>query len=162
MAGWKKFTGSKEQINEMNEAKRYGWIVRFINGVESNIRYNSVDKVLNTANITEYLICQPHRHAEKIKRWVDTGQPVYCRDPVDPSGTWRRTSDLAGWYVDLEYSFNPPKEKKFIEVRDYLYETRAGDFRKRTVHKKFSDIEDPESAEGFIRWLDDDWRKVEI
>lgn len=160
MAEWKKFTGSEEQINEINDAK-HGWIFKDVNGTESLIcrgRYVAY----RYQGISEYLICEPHIYATMIHRWVDTGQPVYCRDPFGPDGTWRRTSDLAGWYVDLEYSFNPPKEKQFIEVRDYLYKTVRGKYAKATANKDFDDCVYIEMSNQFVKWLDDDWRKVEI
>lgn len=159
MAEWKKFTGSDDQLKEMKEAE-HGWVIRYKDGNESPIHYGSFNVVFKLLHEPDwYLICEPHPHAEMIKRWADTGQPVYKISEYD--NEWQLIAE-PHWHRDTKYSFNPPKEKKFIEVRDYLYEAWAGDFRKRTAHKKFSDIEDPESAKGFVRWLDDDWRKVEI
>lgn len=158
MAEWKTFWGSEEQLSEIKSAEN-GWIIRFNDGAESAVCSNDLNPKL-IAIVPNYLICNPHPHAEMIKRWADTGQPVYIKNP---DGKWAEC-DMSSqpFLCGAEYSFNPPKEKQFIEVRDYLYEAWAGDFRKRTAHKKFSDIEDPESAKGFVRWLDDDWRKVEI
>lgn len=159
MAEWVKFYGSEEQLKMMSESKN-GWIWRdnlgkTQRGICSGTPFGT--SVFN--KIDSFLICEPHPHAEMIHRWADTGQPVYKFSEYD--NEWQLISE-PHWHRGIKYSFNPPKEKKFIEVRDYLYEAWAGDFRKRTAHKKFYDIEDPESAEGFIRWLDDGWRKVEI
>lgn len=157
MAEWKKFTGSDEQVAEMDNAE-YGWIVRFQNGGESSILTDTPHRY-RIGNATEYLICDPHPHAAMINRWVETRQPVYRFDDYD--NEWQLIEDPK-WNPDLRYSFGPPQEKEFIEVRDYLYEAHTGDFRKRTAHRKFSDIEKVESAEGFVRWLDDDWRRIYV
>lgn len=158
MAEWKKFTGSGEQIKEMNETE-HGWIVRLINGVETNICYDRVDEVLNRMRIAEYFICEPHPHAEMIKRWADTGQPVYKISEYD--NEWQLIAK-PHWHRDTKYSFNPPKEKKFIEVRDYLVKTSNGEIFKATANKKFNNIKYIDDMNNFVRWLDDDWRKVEI
>lgn len=54
------------------------------------------------------------------------------------------------------------KEPEFIEVREYLH--RSGLYVlhnsiQKDLHQKASAIE---SLPGFIRWIDDDWRKIYI
>lgn len=163
MAEWKKFTGSEEQIKELSNAK-HGWIIRTKDGSEHGCVGENImlDRYLHDAE--EYLICEPHRHAEMIKRWVDTGQPVYWFNESDEE--WQLATPPV-WRSSIEYSFNPPKEKQFIEVRDYLYKASGDDYWKGSVHKGKSPkqealVNNVETMEGFIRWLDDDWRKIEI
>ena len=157
MAEWKKFTGSEEQINEINDAK-HGWIFKDVNGTESLIcrgRYVAY----RYQCISEYLICEPHIDATMIHRWADTGQPVYWFN--EPANEWQLATHPV-WRSIITYSFNPPKEKQFIEVRDYLVKTLDGEIFKATANKKFNDIKHLEGVNNFVRWLDDDWRKVEI
>lgn len=160
MAEWKKFTGSEEQLREIADAPN-GWIVRFSNNKESSICTGEVNPYL-IEKVLEYLICDPNRHAEKIKRWVDTGQPVYGRP--SPDSEWVLVNDPV-WNPLWQYTFDVPR--KFIEVRDYLYKASDDEYWKRTVHKGQSSrqgwlVKGIEAMDGFVRWLDDDWKKVEL
>lgn len=157
MAEWKKFTGSDDQLKEMKEAE-HGWVIRYKDGNESHIHYGSFNVVFKLLHEPDwYLICEPHPHAEMIHRWVDTGQPVYERPSSDKE--WVLTNDPA-WNPLWQYTFEVPR--KFIEVRDYLFKTRDGGIFKATANKNFNDIKHIEDMNNFVRWLDDDWRKVEI
>lgn len=166
-AQWKKFYGSQDQLEEMSNAK-HGWIVRLHDGQETEIEkgeFNSNFKmVLARGLIKEYLICEPILNADMIARYAKTGQPVYCRS--DSTSEWLPVEGAPSWCGFLEYSFNPPKEKQYIEVRDYLYESDDGTIRKATVHKDDRNLASMSivcnTFNGFIRWLDDDWRKVGV
>lgn len=54
------------------------------------------------------------------------------------------------------------KEPKFIEVRDYLITTHDGITIHVSAQKGISDIKAIEEHIDFTRWIDHDWRKVEI
>lgn len=55
------------------------------------------------------------------------------------------------------------KEPEYLEVREYLHSGSNGyvlhNSIQKNLHQKASDIE---SLPGFIRWVDDDWRKIYI
>lgn len=166
MAEWKKFTGSDEQLEEIVNAKN-GWIVRFHDGDETEIEHGEFPEnfsiVINKKLIKEYLLCEPNPHAEMIKRWVDTGQPVYKFHEFD--NEWR-VAQYPRWMPKTKYSFNPPKkEKEFIEVRDYLINVN-GIIIKECIHKNdaFPEVlvRMAREKKEFIRWLDEDWRKIEV
>lgn len=163
MAEWKKFIFGKEQLNEIASSK-HGFLTRFTDGRSSwPVIYRSISEIEDSiVNIAEYLICEPHRHAEKIKRWADTGQPVYERP--SPNKEWVLVNDPA-WNPLWEYTFDVPR--KFIEVRDYLYKAGGDEYWKGSVHKsqlpkQETLVKNVEAMEGFIRWLDDDWNEIEI
>lgn len=156
MAEWKKFTGSEEQKTMLRNAVN-GWACKQHSGNE--IHNLPQVKCVPFDEIDEFMIYEPHPHAEMIHRWADTGQPVYKFSEYD--NEWQLIAE-PHWHRDTKYSFNPPKEKKFIEVRDYLLKTLDGEIFKATANKKFNDIKYIEDMNTFVRWLDDDWRKVEI
>lgn len=158
MAEWKKFVNSKEQIMEMNDAK-HGVLLRKRNSFEQQIIFSIPVANWFVHEVEEYFICNPNPHAEMIHRWADTGQPVYLFDEYEDK--WELTTAPC-WNPNTKYSFNPPKEKQFIEVRDYLLKTLNGEIFKATANKKFNEIKYIEDMNNFVRWLDDDWRKVEI
>ena len=55
------------------------------------------------------------------------------------------------------------KELEFIEVREYLFVYREGRVLLGTVQKDLGDnAATRESSPHFIRWVDDDWRKIYI
>lgn len=55
------------------------------------------------------------------------------------------------------------KEPEYLEVREYLHNGSYGyvlhNSIQKNLHQKASDIE---SLPHFIKWLDDDWRKIYI
>ena len=68
-------------------------------------------------------------------------------------------------YDDKKYKcvYFKPKQPEFIEVREYLVKTVCNRFILESVTKNLT--RSPEQAElspGFLKWLDHDWRKVEI
>lgn len=87
MSEWKIYEGTDEQIEEMLR----GFIFRDGTGEECNLikrRCDFVDDAsiksyLNCCEAREYLICKQHPNSEMIKRWADTGQPVWYRAKVD-------------------------------------------------------------------------------
>ena len=73
MAKWKKYTGSDEQIEEIQKSKHGVMTEDFIiidGGAPLRDLLCIGDK---------YLICQPHPYADIIKIWADTGCPVWIR-----------------------------------------------------------------------------------
>ena len=73
--GWRLYTGSDEQIAEMDNADSF--IIK-ANGVESHVMHNIDEKGL-LVDCDEYLICNRHKYAKLIQRWSITGQPVWVR-----------------------------------------------------------------------------------
>lgn len=158
MAEWKKFTLHSEQIKEISGAVR-GWIARLKNGKETRtVMTGHPNNCVEMTDIAEYLICEPHPHRAMIKRWIRTGQPVYAR--YGPNTEWFLVHKPS-WNPLWQYSFNPPKEPQYIEVRDYLI-LRGNTTYKRTLNKGVSTVEEIEKLPVFSRWLDDDWRLIEI
>jgi hypothetical protein len=110
MVDWEKFTGSEEQISEIDNAKqgyklRYQTITNPGRAWESEILYH---KLLLASNITQYLICQPNPHAEMIIEWAKTGRKVYQFD--DTTCKKWRVVDYPNWHPNDKYSFNPAEE----------------------------------------------------
>ena len=53
-------------------------------------------------------------------------------------------------------------ESKSIEIRDYLCRLVDGRIVAATVTKEFGTVEQVESNPYFLKWIDHDWRKVEV
>lgn len=53
------------------------------------------------------------------------------------------------------------KDREYIEVREYLNNSFRGVLH-HSAQKGLSDIKKIEEGTDFIRWIDQDWRKVEI
>ena len=106
-AQWKKFTGSEEQIREILNAKD-GAKLRYcmVDGDfdSKKIFVSDLTKHLGNKSISEYLICQPHPHAEMIIEWARTGREVYFYS--DHFKKWR-LSTIPVWNEKDKYSFNP-------------------------------------------------------
>jgi len=97
--GWRLYTGSDEQIAEMDNADSF--IIK-ANGVESHVMHHIDERGL-LVDCDQYLICNRHKYANLIKRWVMTGQPVWVRDGM---GTYCTTKP--DWNIPhAEYSFTP-------------------------------------------------------
>lgn len=157
MAEWKKYTGSEEQLKEMKSAA-HGYIVRFNDGLECDVRCEGLTSFMQSKT-THYLICEPHKHADMIKRWADTGQPVYCKFLK----VWVEFSNDLIWDDrDFEkFSFTPPEYT--IKYRDYLCKDSVGRGFKETLNK--IDKTTPamiEDRDSFIRWIHEDWQELEI
>lgn len=54
------------------------------------------------------------------------------------------------------------KEPEYIEVREYLITTHGGVTVHHSAQKGISSIKLIEESTNFTRWIDKDWRKVEI
>ena len=133
MSNWVKFSGSPFFANYHEN----GIIFKYKDGSESHIMY-SIEGV-SLSQVTHYLICKPHPHREMIKRWADTGQPVYCNN---------RLLNNPVWHYDNNYSFNKPK--KTIKFRNYLREDGS-------VKVCMCDS----NPVYFKEWLGD-WQEVEV
>jgi ribosomal protein L3 len=122
MTKWKKYTGCDEQIKELKSEKRR--ICKYKDGTESEVliwfdTYHHPDYRLRSTiqedmqMVDTYLICEPHPYAGMIKRWADTGQPVWVRvgammreDQFIMYRTYRTTTP--DWNIPgAEYSFTP-------------------------------------------------------
>ena len=96
MSEWKEFTGSPEQIEEIQNSK-HGFVARntssvssimsiklnqlFISGQKNpylpELFGNKVSEFLNYSNTTHYLICDPHPLEDMICQQARTGQDVF-------------------------------------------------------------------------------------
>ena len=82
MATWVDYTGSKEQLEKLANAKT-AVRVRYANGQEVNWAYTlfkseaSAKAILETA--TAYLISEPHPYADLIEVWARTGCEVWVK-----------------------------------------------------------------------------------
>jgi len=112
MAEWKEYTGSDEQIEEMQNAVN-GFILRDNLGLESKRVIFHKKEIHVPENTTHYLICDRHHYSWMIKHWADTGQPVWVRvgammreDQFIMYRTYRTTTP--DWNIpSAEYSFTP-------------------------------------------------------
>lgn len=73
---WKKYTGSDEQIAELNNCKNGLLAKNYLGYIWPDI-YEHFD--FAPIGATHYLICDPHPYAEMICQWARTGQPVYVK-----------------------------------------------------------------------------------
>lgn len=66
---------------------------------------------LDACEARSYLICEPHPYADMIKRWADTGQPVWIRRNRWDAGISIRVIEVTttpDWNITgAEYSFTP-------------------------------------------------------
>jgi hypothetical protein len=110
MTEWKKFLGSDEQISEILNAKDgFKWLNQ---GIESDVLFASnsfewrslfTDIAASLDNV-EYLILNPHPHADMIIEWARTGREVYYYH--EGMGIWE-LDDEPTWSQRIKYSFNP-------------------------------------------------------
>ena len=134
MSEWIKYDGSDKQIAEMRQAHHgyilmndVGGISDVSLGLDTNGLRNGSDKriMFNCSIVTNYLICQPHPYADLIKKWADTGCPVWVRPTkpyefkisdylnhpttrlmVDGKGVYLITT-TPDWNIPGEYSLTP-------------------------------------------------------
>lgn len=127
MSEWKKYEGTDEQIAEMLNAE-HGFVVKtefpsIFNHVvnTSNIKglFYTIKTNLACNRATHYLTCDPHPLADMIKRWAETGQPVWVKGSTyDPLTAERFFSEpyettMPDWNIPgAEYSFTPFGEEK--------------------------------------------------
>jgi len=109
--GWRLYTGSDEQIAEMDNADSF--IIK-ANGIESHVMHHIDERGL-LVECDEYLICNRHKYAKLIQRWSITGQPVWVKVDRDSRGNKINmiyTTTTPDWNIpDAEYSFIEFKEE---------------------------------------------------
>ena len=103
---WKEYSGTNEQINDLNVAIRLsssGVIIKKKDGTETGIIRANIYGYLHDA--TYYLICSPHPLFNMISRQSQTGQPVYWKDK-ESGETGIAYCSATNWDEDFyEYSF---------------------------------------------------------
>lgn len=115
---WKEYTGSDDQIKELNTA-----LHQSNNGVliELDGKSRIIYANLHGYRFNNYLICNPHPRREMMKQQADTGQPVWVKRRHVRIGfavetTWIKYSFDAptttpNWNIlNAEYSFIPFNE----------------------------------------------------
>ncbi len=124
MTEWIAYTGSDEQIAEMQEAQ-HGVLFKGDTEIYDVSDMVCVDSYIKNIGITHYLICNPHPLANMICQQARTGQPVWVKLSAVPNSiythfinTFALVSAHAGYSVyvtnkpdwdipDAEYSFEP-------------------------------------------------------
>ena len=111
MPEWKQWNGSKEQLDEMRNAKD-GFILRGTEpAYEEEIIFHNISGLscVDMQNITHYLICQPHPLSDMIGRWILTGQSVWWKDKYHLKRTGKCDRSFMPFLHPeyYEYSFNP-------------------------------------------------------
>ena len=89
MAKWIEYTGSDEQIEEIQKSE-HGVMTEDFIVIDGSAPINDLLCIGD-----EYLICQPHPYANEIKIWADTGCEVYVREPIDYAMTGYMYKDYA-------------------------------------------------------------------
>ena len=110
MSEWKKYIGSDEQIAEIKNARKDGYVLRTGPVNETNVLHFIVERDWYKDQFTHYLICNPHPYAGMIKRWADTGQPVYIRykEYQEDNRYKHIETTMPDWNIpNAEYSFTP-------------------------------------------------------
>lgn len=92
MTEWKEYTGSDEQIAEMQEAQ-YGVLIDGCDEILDVSDMVSLESYMNEQDKHKYLICQPHPLADMICQQAKTSQLVWvkelCRNATVPAGALR-------------------------------------------------------------------------
>ena len=105
--GWRLYTGSDEQIAEMDNADSF--IIK-ANGVESHVMHHIDERGL-LVDCDQYLICNRHKYAKLIQRWSITGQPVWIRvsanfERYGYAYSYHQPTTTPDWNIpNAEYSF---------------------------------------------------------
>ena len=130
MSEWIAYTGTDEQIKFLlttgdefitdgnkNPVFRHG--PEFQNACDTVI--DIAKKLMAESKVTKFLICNPHPLADMIKRWADTGQPVYWQEKSNHENFGKCLDEEMpthwdGWDIrmypfinceEFNYSFNP-------------------------------------------------------
>jgi hypothetical protein len=114
MAGWKAWTGTKEQLQEMTMSED-GFIVKNILGTESPVLkvtdFASDEHVLeyiDNNESTHYLIIEFDSLRHIKIRQAETGQPIWYRSIFSPRESPGTQTCFPNWYMkDVEYSLKP-------------------------------------------------------
>jgi len=107
-AEWIEYTGSDEQIAELNAAIRNN-----NNGILVSLKDNTTRIVYDNLygyDFDKYLICNPHPYADMARQQLLTGQPVWVRyewrDSTGPNVETYAT-DTPDWNIPgAEYSLS--------------------------------------------------------
>lgn len=106
MAEWTRFTGSDEQIAEIENksCSTNGVLLKLKDGTELTIFHNfQIDSDTKLyRELAEYFICEPKHHSDMIIEWAKTGRPVYV---VTENGE-RILCPNPTWYEGTRYSFS--------------------------------------------------------
>ena len=110
MSKWTIYTGSDEQIKELNSAigsRNSGVLLKLKDGTQKVVTSH-----LYAYDFSEYLICNPHPLADMICQQARTGQPVWWR-AIDGGGTGLCHKHFPPFaHPDtFEYSFTEFKEE---------------------------------------------------
>jgi hypothetical protein len=112
MTEWKEFTGSDEQIAEINNSKSF--LLKRKDGAISFVSTPPLDlDAMGNETTIEYLICNPHPLAEMICQQARTGQPVWVKFTVDLEHygrccSYSESTTSPIWDLpNAEYSFTP-------------------------------------------------------
>lgn len=84
MTEWKPYTGSHEQIEEINNAKDV--LFKYKEG-RTTLRGNRKLDTYDNDYLSEFLICNPHPLADMICQQARTGQPVWIKFSYEYVGT---------------------------------------------------------------------------
>jgi hypothetical protein len=139
MANWIKFDGSEEHKSLLREKDS---IFKCKDGTTRNSAFFD--------EIDSFLICEPHPHRDMIIEWANTGRPVYVKYKGHKEFV---IDDTPVWYLNCEYSFDPPKNKiryRVALMKGYRVEAHSEEVANMVVH-----------SDDFIKWLTD-WQEVEI
>jgi len=120
MSEWKEFTGSPEQIEEIQNSK-HGYCVRMADeeGAASCLVFyddSQLDRLKTDTAIFQYLIAEPHPLADMICQQARTGQPVCVKTPsrrVKNAFDIYKTTKPNWYWTDSEFSFTPFEEEYY-------------------------------------------------
>lgn len=101
MTKWIEYTGSDEQIEEIQKYK-HGVMTEDFIIIDGSAPINDLLYIGD-----KYLICQPHPYADEIRIWADTGCEVWVREPID----YAMTGDMYKDYVTNQPDWNIPNAK---------------------------------------------------
>lgn len=73
MTKWIEYTGSDEQIEEIQKSE-HGWMTEDFIVIDGSAPIHDLLCIGD-----KYLICDPHPYANEIKIWADTGLEVYWK-----------------------------------------------------------------------------------
>ncbi len=106
MTEWKAYTGSDEQIAELNGTNS-GFLVRYRDGFESDIQYDT-EYIHTFIAISAYWIIPDDPLREMKVRQAQTGQPVWWRHKLTGlTGGCDVYHSPFEYFEDHEYSFTP-------------------------------------------------------
>lgn len=120
---WIVYTGSDEQLHEILTSD-VGFVVdskcsTFHRSPGTRIKFKPneenilwLKEILRLGEVKKILFCNEHPHAKMIKRWTETGQPVYYKDinSDESNPVWILCQGDPAWNRFTEYSFDPFSE----------------------------------------------------